>query len=43
VRVRWVAEEELRQLDPDLRCLFNINTWADYERARELARLAVTR
>ena len=43
VRVRWVTEPELRQFDPDLLCLFNINTWSDYERARELAQLAVAR
>ena len=37
VRVRWVTEAELRPLDPDLRCLFNINTWQDYRRALALA------
>ena len=40
VRVRWVTEAELRPLDPDLRCLFNINTWQDYRRALALAESA---
>ncbi|HUT75923.1 MAG TPA: molybdenum cofactor guanylyltransferase [Armatimonadota bacterium] len=38
VRVRWVTERELQELDPDLRCLVNINTCQDYRRAMELAR-----
>jgi molybdopterin-guanine dinucleotide biosynthesis protein A len=38
VRVRWVTERELRELDPDLRCLVNVNTRQDYRRAMELAR-----
>jgi molybdopterin-guanine dinucleotide biosynthesis protein A len=37
VSVRWIGEEELRSFDPDLRCLFNINTRQDYERALEIA------
>ena len=38
VRVRWVSEEELRAFDPDLLCLFNINTPRDYEEALEIAK-----
>jgi molybdopterin-guanine dinucleotide biosynthesis protein A len=41
VRVRWVTELELRRFDPDLLALFNINTWREYERARELAAVEV--
>jgi len=38
VRVRWVAEDELRAFDPELQCLVNINTWADYRRALAMSR-----
>lgn len=38
VRVRWIAEDELRPFDPDLQCLFNINTWQDYRRALAMSR-----
>lgn len=34
--VRWVAGNELRTLDPDGRCLLNVNTPEDYERAKSL-------
>jgi len=37
VRLRWIREEELRPFDPELRCLFNINTWQDYQRALTIA------
>ncbi len=37
VRLREVADHELRGLDPELRSFFNINTPADLERARLLA------
>jgi len=37
VRVREVAEPELRALDPDLRSFFNVNTPEDLELARRLA------
>ena len=36
VRVRYVAAEELRRYDPDLRSLWNINTRQDLKRAAEL-------
>ena len=37
VRVRYVPEEELRQLDPELHSFFNINTQEDVDRAMALA------
>jgi molybdopterin-guanine dinucleotide biosynthesis protein A len=37
VRVRYVEEEELRRIDPDLRSFFNTNTPEDLEQARRLA------
>jgi molybdopterin-guanine dinucleotide biosynthesis protein A len=37
VRVRWVSEDELRGFDPNLLCLFNINTRRDYREALEIA------
>ncbi len=37
LRVRYVAEAELRAVDPELRSFFNINTPADLELARSLA------
>ncbi len=37
VRVREVAEEELRALDPELRSFFNVNTPEDLEWARSIA------
>lgn len=37
LRVRYVAEAELRAVDPELRSFFNINTPADLELARTLA------
>ena len=37
VSLRWIREEELRPFDPELRCLFNINTWQDYQRALTIA------
>jgi len=37
VRVRKVQEDELRQVDPDLRSLFNVNTAGDLEQARNMA------
>lgn len=36
VRVRYVGEEELRSLDPDLRSFFNVNTEEDLARARRM-------
>jgi molybdopterin-guanine dinucleotide biosynthesis protein A len=38
VRVRQVAEAELRQHDPELRSLFNVNTPESLEEARAMAR-----
>ncbi len=37
VKLRKVREEEMRELDPEFRSFFNINTPADLERARSLA------
>jgi molybdopterin-guanine dinucleotide biosynthesis protein A len=37
VRVREVAEQELRRVDPQLRSFFNVNTAEDLEEARRLA------
>ena len=37
VRVRYVAEDELRRFDPELRSFSNINTPDDLERARAIA------
>ena len=37
VSLRWIKDDELRPFDPELRCLFNINTWQDYERALTIA------
>ncbi len=37
VRVRYVDEDEVRKLDPDLRSFFNVNSPEDLARARELA------
>ena len=34
----WVAEDELRRLDPDLRSFWNLNTPDDYTQALALAR-----
>jgi len=36
VATRVVEEDELRTFDPDLRCLLNVNTPADYDLARAL-------
>ena len=33
IRVRYVDEPELREVDPDLRSFFNVNTPADWQRA----------
>ena len=33
IRVRYVDEPELRQIDPDLRSFFNVNTPEDWQRA----------
>ncbi len=38
VRVRYVEEQEIKLLDPQCLSFFNINTPADLERARSLAR-----
>jgi molybdopterin-guanine dinucleotide biosynthesis protein A len=38
VRVRYVEEQEIRLFDPQLLSFFNINTLADLEEARSLAR-----
>lgn len=38
VRLREVAEVELRALDPDLRSFFNVNTPEDLDLARKMAR-----
>jgi molybdopterin-guanine dinucleotide biosynthesis protein A len=38
VRVRYVEEQEIRLFDPQLLSFFNINTSADLEKARSLAR-----
>lgn len=38
VRVRYVEAEEIERFDPEHLSFFNINTDADLERARELAR-----
>jgi molybdenum cofactor guanylyltransferase len=38
VRARFVAEDELRELDPELSSFFNVNTPEDLARARELMR-----
>jgi len=38
VKVYTVSEERLRQLDPDLKVFFNINTLADYQKAKEIKR-----
>lgn len=38
VRVRYVEEAELRQVDPELRSFFNVNTAEDLRRALEMAR-----
>ncbi len=37
IRVREVADAELRDLDPDLRTFFNVNTSEDLARAQSLA------
>jgi molybdopterin-guanine dinucleotide biosynthesis protein A len=37
VRTRFVAGRDLEELDPDDRCLLNLNTPADYETALRLA------
>jgi len=37
--LRIVGESELRLLDPDLKCFFNVNTSEDYARALSLAGL----
>jgi molybdenum cofactor guanylyltransferase len=37
VRCEWLAEAELRRVDPELRSFFNTNTPADLELARRLA------
>jgi len=37
VKVREIPEEELRRFDPDLLCLWNVNTPEDLERARRKA------
>jgi molybdopterin-guanine dinucleotide biosynthesis protein A len=38
VRTRRVGEEELREIDPELRSFFNVNTAADYAAALRLVR-----
>lgn len=38
IRVRAVAEDELRRIDPDLDCLRNVNDPKDFEDALRLAR-----
>ncbi len=38
VRVRYVETEEISRFDPEHLSFFNINTTADLEKARELAR-----
>ena len=37
VRVRYVAEDEIRRFDPELLSFFNVNSPRDLERARALA------
>jgi len=37
VRVKFVAEPEIRQLDPELLSFFNVNTEADFQQAETLA------
>ncbi len=39
LRLRYVAEADLKAIDPELRSFFNINTPADLERARAMARV----
>jgi molybdopterin-guanine dinucleotide biosynthesis protein A len=38
VRVRWVDEAEIERYDPKHLSFFNVNTPADLEQARRLAR-----
>jgi molybdopterin-guanine dinucleotide biosynthesis protein A len=35
--LRRISEEEMRTIDPELRCCLNVNTPADYERALAIA------
>jgi molybdopterin-guanine dinucleotide biosynthesis protein A len=38
VKTRYVEAEEIERFDPTYLSFFNVNTKADLERARELAR-----
>ncbi len=40
VRVRWVAEDEMRALDPSLGSLRSVNTPAEWHEAQEMSRMA---
>jgi len=37
VKVRYIEEDEITSFDPEHLSFFNINSWADLERARKLA------
>ena len=36
IKKLYIEEEEIRQFDPEMRSFFSINTWDDYEKAKEI-------